>query len=311
MLTRAFSRFGREITPNNYKQTDLPEGAEIFYNDVGTAPGFALERGGKTVIALPGPPRELTHLFEKYAAPYLEKLTDGVIYYRVLRYYGIGESALETELQDLIDGQTDPTIATYAKEGECTVRVASKRGTRAEAEIAVAEMERIINERVGEYMYSDEDEELAAVVARKLVARGLTISCAESCTGGLFAAALIDYAGISAVFNRAWITYSNEAKRAELGVETVEEFGAVSEETAAAMARGVRKRAGSDVCVSVTGVAGPDGGTPDKPAGTAWICVICGDNIRTKRVTTLNRGRNSNRAIFVLEMLNLVNRVIG
>jgi nicotinamide-nucleotide amidase len=311
LLNAAFARFGREMTANNLKQADQPEGAEIFYNEVGTAPGFALERDGKIVMALPGPPREMTHLFERYAAPYLEQLTDSVISYKILRYYGIGESALETELADLIEAQTDPTIATYAKEGECTVRVASKRKTEAEAVAAVEAMEARINERVGAYMYSDEDREFAEVTARKLIERGVTISCAESCTGGLFAAALIDCPGISAVFDRGYITYSNEAKAAELGVGTVEEYGAVSEETARAMAEGVRSRTGSDMTVSITGIAGPDGGSPEKPSGTAWICVLYGGEVTTKRIRTLDRSRNWNRRVFVLEMMNMVNKALG
>ncbi|MDR2610656.1 MAG: competence/damage-inducible protein A, partial [Clostridiales Family XIII bacterium] len=311
MLTKAFERFRREITENNYKQTYLPEGAEIFYNEVGTAPGFALEWDGRIVIALPGPPRELIHLFETWVAPYLERRADSVIYYRVLRCYGIGESALETELRDLIDGQTDPTIATYAKEGECTVRIASKRRTRAEAEEAVAAMEARIGERVGAFVYSDADEDLADVVARKLVERGLTVACAESCTGGLFASSLIGYPGISAVFDRGWVTYSNASKEEELGVGTVAEYGAVSEETAIAMAQGVRERTGAAVCVSVTGIAGPDGAVADKPAGMAWICVIFEGNVSTKRVQTLNRGRNLNRQAFVLAMMDLINKTIG
>ncbi|MDR1028596.1 MAG: CinA family nicotinamide mononucleotide deamidase-related protein, partial [Clostridiales Family XIII bacterium] len=150
-----FRRVGYEMTDNNRKQAYIPEGASVFYNDVGTAPGFVSERDGGIVIALPGPPRELKHLFEKDVLPYLRRRTDGVIRYKILRFYGIGESALETALTPLIDAQTDPTIATYAKEGECSLRLASKRDTEAEAMAAIEEMEDKVKALAGEFLYSD------------------------------------------------------------------------------------------------------------------------------------------------------------
>ena len=161
-----------------------------------------------------------------------------MIYYRLIRAFGIGESQLETDLLDLIDSQTDPTLATYAKEGECSLRIASKRKTREEAEAAVNEMLDKVKERVGEYIYSCDDEELVQVVCKKLMEKGLTLSCAESCTGGMFAKTITDIPGISQVFERGIVTYSNRAKMDELGVkaDTLEKFGAVSKETAVEMA---------------------------------------------------------------------------
>jgi len=303
-----FRRIGYEMTDNNRKQAMMPEGATIFYNEAGTAPGFAMERDGKTVIALPGPPFELTRMFNKSVIPYLESRSDSVIYYRLLRFYGIGESQLETDLAALIDGQTDPTLATYAKEGECSLRIASKRRTRDEAKTAVEETERAVCAIVGKFMYSDRDEELHEVVAKLLLEKGLTLASAESCTGGMFAATLISYPGISGVFDRGYITYSNEAKAQELGVsaELIEKFGAVSEEVAVAMAEGARKAAGTDLGISVTGVAGPDGGSDDKPVGFIWFALSGSDGTIAHSHTSRNKGRNINRRVAVLAMLNML-----
>ena len=232
------------MTPNNYKQAMMPSRAEVFDNDAGTAPGFALSEGGKTIICMPGPPREMTRMWERRVRPYLERKQTGVIYYQVLRCFGIGESFLETALLDLIDVQTDPTIATYAKEGECSVRIASKRATLEEARQAVAEMIEKVKERVGEYVYSCCDEELAEVVGKKLIDRGISISACESCTGGMFAESLTGVPGISAVFDRSLVTYTYRAKMEELGVkaETLEAYTAESRETALEMVQGLREK---------------------------------------------------------------------
>jgi nicotinamide-nucleotide amidase len=307
-----FRRVGRAMTDNNRKQALTPEGGTVLYNARGTAPGFVLEKDGKTVIALPGPPSELKAMFAEGVVPYLEKKADAVISHRTLRFYGIGESQLETDLRPLIDGQTDPTFATYAKEGECSLRIASKRRTREEAEAAVKRAEREVLAIAGKYMYSDEDEELRTVTARLLIGSGLTLASAESCTGGLFASALVSYPGVSAVFDRGWVTYSNEAKTGELGVPAalIETHGAVSEEVAAAMAEGARAAAGADLGDSVTGVAGPDGATEDKPAGFAWIALASAGGVRTRRHAGLDRGRDANRRIATLAMLNLLYRYL-
>jgi nicotinamide-nucleotide amidase len=313
-----FKSIGMEMTDNNRKQALLPARSTIFHNDAGTAPGFALESQSpdgaiKTIIALPGPPRELMRMFDRQALPYLERRTDSVIYYKLLRFYGIGESALETALSDLIDGQTDPTVATYAKEGECSLRIASKRRTQAEAAAAVDDMVEKVRMRVGQYLYSETDKDLALVVAEKLIEKGLSIASAESCTGGLFAAGLIDISGISEIFRQGWITYSNASKTALLGVPEalIAEHGAVSKAVAVAMAHGARERAGSHLAVSVTGIAGPEGGSADKPVGTAWVAVsaVAPDGAvihRTKHFVNRDRGRNWNRRVFALAMMHQV-----
>lgn len=311
-LESYFEKLGRPMTENNKKQAYVPSRAEVFINHEGSAPGFALEKDGKYVICMPGPPREMTSMFEDSVMPYLQSMSEDVIYYRMLRAFGIGESALETKLLDLIDDQTDPTLATYAKEGECSLRIASKRKTEAEAREAVDEMVEKVKERVGEFIYSCDDEELVQVVCRKLMKKGLTLSSAESCTGGKFAAAVTDIPGISAVFQRGLVTYSNQAKMDELGVkaETLEKYGAVSEETAMEMVEGLRRVSGSDVCVSVTGIAGPGGGSDAKPVGLVYIGFVYGDKKLCRKLQTGDDSRQWNRQYSLLSMLDIINKNI-
>ena len=309
-----FAKTGRTMTDNNIKQANLPASdGFILPNNAGTAPGCVFEKDGKIVVCLPGPPREMTRMFEESVIPYLHTLTNEVIYSDMVRVFGVGESHLETLLQDLITGQTDPTLATYAKEGECSVRITSKRGTMEEAVAAVEEMADKVTERIGEYIFSYHDEDLKDVVAKKLMERGITISCAESCTGGLFASTLIGVEGISSVFERGIVTYSNRAKVEELGVkkETLERFGAVSEETAREMTAGLKKKTGSRVCISVTGIAGPDGGTDEKPVGLVYICLDYDGNTECREFRVRTMNRNWIRNYSMLLMLDMVNRAIG
>ena len=307
-----YERVGRPMTPNNLKQACMPSRAVVLPNDAGTAPGFALEKDGKMIIAMPGPPREMSRMFELQVKPLLQKKQDSVIYYRIVRCFGIGESKLETVLLPLIDAQTDPTIATYAKEGECSLRIASKRSTKAEAKAAVDEMLQKVEAIVGEYIYSCDDEDLTDVVGRLLLKKKITISCAESCTGGLFAGALTDIPGISAVFAQGYVTYSNAVKEAELGVkaETIAQYGVVSPEVAGEMAAGLAAKTDADLCVSVTGIAGPDGGTAEKPVGLAYIGIAYQGKIRTFKSYYRNVSRKWNRHYTLLRMLFEVYRLI-
>jgi len=312
MIEELFSTTGRGMTENNRKQAMVPGRSTVFYNDAGTAPGFALEKDGRLVIALPGPPREMKYLFNRQVEDYLKRRSGASISYKIIRFYGIGESQLETDLLPLIDDQHDPTIATYAKEGECSIRIASRRDTHKESERCVEEMTEKVRAIAGQYIYSEDDEDLPDVVAARLLKGGLTLSSAESCTGGMFSGILIENSGISAVYDRGFVTYSNRAKTEELGVpeELIERCGAVSEEVAVAMAEGARRESGTDIGISVTGVAGPDGGTEDKPVGTAWIACVFPSGIKTKRVLQMDRGRHWNRYRFTLEMFNLLNRIL-
>ena len=304
-LKDRYERSGRPMTENNLKQANMPESAQILPNDQGTAPGFWLEKKGKIIVSMPGPPREMTNMFEKEVKPRLISRQDSVIYYKILRTFGLGESKMETVLLPLIDGQTDPTIATYAKEGECSLRIASKRPTKEEAEAAVEDMTARVLDIIGEYVYSTDNEELADVVANMLLDKNITISCAESCTGGLFAGTLINTDGISKVFDRGIVTYSNEAKIKELGVkvETLDTFGAVSPETAAEMAEGIRAKTGTDMAVSVTGIAGPGGGSADKPVGLVYIGIAYDGKTDVVKTQMRNVTRNCNRNYAVLNML--------
>lgn len=311
-ITKYFKTLGREMTENNKKQAIMPSRATVFHNDAGTAPGFALEKDGKYIICMPGPPREMKRMFQKSVVPFLQSMIDGALYYRQIRFFGIGESMLETQLLDLIDNQTDPTLATYAKEGECSLRIASKRATEEEAEHAVDEMLEMVKERVGHYIYSCDDEELAQVVADRLMEQGLTLSSAESCTGGMFASTMTDIPGISQCFDRGLVTYSNQAKMEELGVSagTLEKFGAVSEETALEMVEGLKRVSGSDVCISVTGIAGPGGGLEEKPVGLVYIGFSYGDKKICKKIQMRNVNRSWNRHYTLLCMLNVIYRNI-
>lgn len=311
-ITKYFKTLGRKMTENNKKQAIMPSRATVFHNDAGTAPGFALEKDGKYIICMPGPPREMKRMFQKSVVPFLQSMVDGALYYRQIRFFGIGESMLETQLLDLIDNQTDPTLATYAKEGECSLRIASKRATEEEAEHAVDEMLEKVKERVGHYIYSCDDEELAQVVADRLMEQGLTLSSAESCTGGMFASTMTDIPGISQCFDRGLVTYSNQAKMEELGVSagTLEKFGAVSEETALEMVEGLKRVSGSDVCISVTGIAGPGGGSEEKPVGLVYIGFSYGDKKICKKIQMRNVNRSWNRHYTLLCMLNVIYRNI-
>lgn len=312
-LQNNYIRSGRSMTENNLKQANMPENAEVLPNDQGTAPGFLLEKNGKIIISLPGPPREMTNMFTKEVLPRLKKKQDSVIKYRILRTFGLGESKMETVLLPIIDKQTDPTIATYAKEGECSLRIASKRATYEEAAQAVDDMTEKVMDIIGEYVYSTDNEELIDVVGKLLLEKGITISCAESCTGGLFSGAITSIPGISDVFERGIVTYSNKAKIEELGVlpETLEKFGAVSAETAEEMVIGLESKTGSDLCLAVTGISGPGGGSKEKPVGLFYIGIKWQGKTDVIKIQSRNINRKWNRNYAVLSMLYEVYRRIS
>ncbi len=300
-------------TENNRKQAWFPENnCTVLPNLHGSAPGFMIEKNGRIIISMPGPPREMTEMFQLQVRPILEARREHYIYYRIIRTIGLGESRMETVLLPLIDGQTDPTIATYAKEGECSLRITSERDTLEEAEAACMDMVEKVKDLIGEYIYSYDDEDLQTVVGRKLMEDHITISCAESCTGGGFAKALTDIPGISSVFDRGIVTYSYKAKEEELGVssETLSKYTAESPEVAAEMAEGLSKVSGSDICVAVTGVAGPDDMSPEKPAGLAYIGLTYKGETHVTEVRIRSRGRNWNREYFILRMFNEVYQAI-
>lgn len=267
-----FRTTGRPYTANNDKQAEFPQGCLIIDNNNGTAPGYILEQDGKIAVVLPGPPRENIPMFEETVKPYLREKSGVRIFSRVLHIFGIGESILEDMLTDLVE-QTNPTVATYAKDGEVEVRVSTVAKSAEEAAEKLKPTLDIIRERAGDAIYGYDDTSIAQCVSEALRRRGWKLTTAESCTGGMVASALVDISGSSDVLEGGFVTYANQAKIDMVGVkaETLEQYGAVSERTAREMAEGARRKTKTDIAVAVTGLAGPNGGTAEKPVGLVYI----------------------------------------
>lgn len=271
-----FSSMGRNMTKNNEKQAMAPVGARVLQNNWGTAPGFVIEQGDKTAIMLPGPPIELEPMWRERVEPYLFERSNSVIVSKNIYILGMGESAVEEKLRYMMEELENPTVAPYAGNGECRVRVSARAKDEATAsEMCDRQIEEIRKTEVGDYIYGIDVDSMENALVMHLRERGMTLACAESCTGGLIAKRITDLAGCSDVFLGGCVTYANEAKEKLIGVkhETLEGFGAVSEQTAREMAKGVRLALGADVGIATTGIAGPGGGTPDKPVGTVYIAV--------------------------------------
>ncbi len=279
-IQRYFEKRGLEITDNNWKQAMVPEGCIVMENPNGTAPGIIIAENGKHLILMPGPPGELVPMFETSVMPYLSSLQSEVIYSQTVKICGVGESKAETMVKDLIESQSNPTIATYAKTGEVHLRVTAKAQDEKAAKKLVKPVVKELKGRFGNSIYTTDDEvTLEKSVVDLLLANKLTVSTVESCSGGLLAARLINVPGVSEVFKSGYITYSNKAKRRLLGIKKtmLAKHGAVSEEVAREMAKGAAVVSKSDVTVSVTGIAGPGGGTEEKPVGIVYIgCNVCG-----------------------------------
>ena len=301
----------KEIPDNNWKQAEVPAGAKILDNANGTAPGLILEKFGKSVILLPGPPDELVPLFRDQVTPYLRALQPEYIFSRMVKICGIGESAVEEKLIDLIDGQTNPTVATYAKIGEVHVRVTARAAGEEEAKKLIKPVVKEIRSRLGDSVYSIREEEtLEMAVVGLLKKYGLTVTTAESCTGGLLAGRLVNVPGVSEVFREGVITYSNKAKKKMLDVSksTLKKYGAVSEQTAREMAVGGVFATDADACVAVTGIAGPDA-DGDKPVGLVYIACYMNDKVRVEKF--LFKGNRSKiREQSVVKALDLLRRSI-
>jgi nicotinamide-nucleotide amidase len=267
-----FRKFGRKPTANNYKQALFPEGTQLIPNPLGTAMGALLEADGTLFATLPGVPSEMKRMFEETLEPMIREHSEGSIISRTLWFAGIGESALAEQVQEFLDAN-DPTVAPLAGQGKVRLRITTRAATQEEAEEKIAPVEREILSRLGDYYFGEDDETLESAVGRLLKERGYTLALAESCTGGLLAKRLTDIAGSSAYFKEGLVTYSNESKERLLGVpeEVLIEHGAVSELVARKMAEGVRTLADADYGLSVTGVAGPDGGSDEKPVGLVFI----------------------------------------
>ena len=274
-LKAFMERFGKKMTPNNLKQAYFPRGCTVMPNACGTAPGCIVEQGGKTVAVLPGPPMELMDMFDRQLAPYLQARSGQVIRSRFLKIFGLGESNVETLLSDLFHSG-NPTLALYCGPGEVTARITARAAAPEKAEAMMQPVYEEILRRVGEAYYGEGVNRTPAdAVLELLKNRGETVTFAESCTGGLLCGAFVDCAGASDCLKESFVTYANEAKENLLGVksETLARCGAVSGECAREMALGAARAAGADWAVSVTGIAGPGGGTAEKPVGTVWIGV--------------------------------------
>ncbi len=275
-----FEAVGRIPTENNWKQALIPKGAVVLDNDNGTAPGLMVETDGKYMFLLPGPPDELVPMFKEKAAPYIRKLSGEVIVSKTVKLCGIGESAAAEKIKDMIDGGINPTIAPYAKIGEVHLRVTARAESETSASALISPVVDELCRRFGDAVYTtDENETLEMCLIKLLKKKGLTVTTAESCTGGLLSAQLVNVPGASEVFNMSAVTYANAAKEKILGVpkDVLEKYGAVSVQTARAMADGAAAFSGADAALSVTGIAGPDGGTKEKPVGLVYIgCHVCG-----------------------------------
>ncbi len=293
-----FLRLNRVMTDNNKKQAMMPEGCVIFANHNGTAPGCAIEgegeQQGKTAIMLPGPPREMKPMFEQGVKPFLLKDSDTRLVSHTMHFFGIGESMLESILHELMEESTNPTVAPYAKTGEVQLRVTARVKQGEDAETLLQPVMEQIKEKVGEFLYGIDVGDLQTAAVWALKEKNLHVAVAESCTGGYVAKRITDVSGASDVFECGICSYSNRIKHQILGVkqETLDTFGAISEETAREMAEGVRRISGAEIGVSVTGNAGPQA-SEGKDVGLVYIGV---DSDHFKKVFMLHVNRKDQDA---------------
>ena len=290
-IEERFRQFGRPMAENNRRQAYLPEGCVVLDNPHGTAPGFvALRDDGRFVACMPGVPREMRPMLEGRLAPWLVARFGlrAAIYTRTLHTVGVGESDLDRRVDDLFRTLENPKIAMLAHGGRVDVKITAKAGSREEAESLIAPVERELRERIGAALFGVDDTTLAGAIVDRLRAAGHTLATAESVTGGGVADAIVAVPGASDVFRGAIVAYADDVKRALLDVPaaTLARTGAVSEETAVAMARGACRRVGADVAVATTGVAGPSGGSAEKPVGLVWFALAGpGEALETRRLT--------------------------
>ncbi|AGK99505.1 competence/damage-inducible protein A [Clostridium pasteurianum] len=296
-----FKKINREVSENNRKQAYFPEGCIILKNNNGTAPGCIIEENNKIAILLPGPPKEMVPMLNEGVIPYLKKFQDGTLISKVLRITGIGESSVDNLIGYIIDRQTNPTVAPYAKDNEVTLRLTAKANSEEDAYKLIVPVEKEIRDKLGDInVYGVENESVEEIVAKLLIENKLTIATAESCTGGLLAGKLINYPGVSSVFLEGVVTYSNIAKinRLKVKEDTLNKFGAVSSECAAEMAEGIAKAASTNIGVSTTGIAGPGGGTDEKPVGLVYAGIYINGVVKTKQLNLVgNRQKIRDRAV--------------
>lgn len=306
-----FSARNIYMPESNVRQAMIPEEAIVIDNDRGTAPGVIVPTDNQFIIHLPGPPHEMEWMFEHSIVPFLKNKfgQQGAIVSKVLRTYGIGESALEEKIKDLIKAQTNPTIALLARNGEIHIRLTAKGQSEYESGQLIAELEEKIRHRINPYIFGSDDETLEMVVGQLLISNKFTIALAESCTGGLVTSRLTDVPGSSKYLVGSIICYSNKIKTDYLGVpaQVIAEYGAVSEKTAGYMAQGIRNKFATNLGIGITGIAGPDGGTLEKPVGLVYIAVAGQNGLRCfKHIMTGQRTGIKNR--IALTTLDIIRR---
>ena len=323
-IKKIFERRKIHMVKSNEKQALRPLGSLIIPNPTGTAPGVIWDvtekinkKETKILVCLPGVPSEMKLMWAGAMNSSLSQmLFEGKqLFYKELKFYGIGESALAERVQDFLD-MDDPTVAPLASEGECKLRIATKAESKDEAFEKISQTEKNIIKRVGEYIYGSDSDTLESVVARLFTEKKLSLTIAESCTGGLLSKRLTDIPGSSVFFKCSIVSYSNESKEKILGVSSslINSKGAVSEEVAEEMAKGALKLSGSDISISITGIAGPTGDTPDKPLGLVFVS-FCWQEKNSKEIFTKNfrldfgnAGRNNVRYRTTQECLNLLRK---
>lgn len=310
-LRARFASMHREMTPNNLQQADFPQNSTLLKNPNGTAQGCIVENSGKYAILLPGPPRELFPMFRDEVIPYLQEKSGQRFYSRELRIFGMGESSVEYALRDLIEGQTNPTIAPYAKTGEVTLRITANCKDDVEGEAMVEPLVNEIVGRLGDIVYSTCGEQLCEVCAKLMEQRNVTVSVAESCTGGLLSSTFVDVPGSSQYFMEGAVTYSDSAKMRRLNVsgQVLKVHGAVSEECAREMAHGMCKTAHTDYALATTGMAGPGGGSAEKPVGLVYIALSDGKEAVVNTLH-LSGDRTRIRELTVLHALDMLRRAL-
>ena len=306
-----FAQRKREMTPNNLQQCYLPAGAVRLVNDWGTAPGCVIEKDGLTVIMLPGPPKECANMMRHRVLPYLQSKGDGVIVSHNYKIFGMGESEMENILRDMMNAYTNPTVAPYAKACECLVRITAKAESVEAAEALIAPAADIVRQKLGDVIYGVDQEGLYECVLRLLAKKGMTLSAAESCTGGLIAKRITDYPGASAYFLGGVVSYTNPVKENLLGVDpkTIERCTVISEPVAKEMCEHVRALTGSDLAVSVTGLAGPDGDGVH-PVGTVCLGLATPEGTVTDTLNIPGRDRENVRQYASQHAFDLVRRYL-
>ncbi|MDD4781440.1 MAG: competence/damage-inducible protein A [Tissierellia bacterium] len=311
-----YSRFRKDFPENNMRQTYFPKGAKILDNKYGSANACILREKAdegkyKICALLPGPPKEMEPLMEQQVIPYLKEFSNEVVYGEKIVVMNIGESGAEEMIMDLIDNQANPTIAPYASTGKVIFRITAKAESKEKCIELIKPVKEELFRRFGKNAYEIQSGKVEDKVAELLLKNSLTIATAESCTGGMVASRLISYPGISKAFKEGFIAYSNEAKINTLHVkkETLNKYGAVSEETAREMAVGAAKVAGTDIGVSTTGIAGPDGGSPEKPVGLVYICVYYKNEYNVQKIIATG-ARDTVRERATTSVLDLVRSMI-